>query len=155
MRKTILGSIIITFSGLVLFFNSCTPESCYEETESLLKATFYDHVTKKSLIPATLTLFGLNKDSIIYNNISKVQPGLFPLNDATDNCVFIIKINGITDTIEFNYNSYPHLVSKECGYTYYHNLDTLLVYTTNIIDSISISKSNITTINEENIRIYY
>lgn len=155
MGKNKTFSIFIILSGLFLLINSCTPESCYEDTESLLKATFYDYATKKSIKPTTLTLSGLNNDSLIYNSESNIQPSLFPLNSATDNCSFKIKINGITDTIEFNYYSYPHLVSKECGYTYYHNLDTVIVYTTNIIDSISLSKSNITTINEENIRIYY
>jgi Family of unknown function (DUF6452) len=155
MRKNKTFSIFIILSGLVLLIYSCTPESCYEDTKTLLNATFYDYDTKESTKPDTLTLSGLNNDSIIYDNESDIQPCLFPLNSATDYCSFKININGITDTIEFNYYSFPHLVSKECGYTYYHNLDSIIGYTTNIIDSISISKENITTINEENIRIYY
>ena len=46
---------------------------------------------------------------------------------------FVIKINGVTDTIEFQYSSYPHLISKECGYTFYHHLDTVTNFTKHII----------------------
>jgi hypothetical protein len=155
MRKSISGNLIIILSGLILLFLSCTPESCLEETESYVKTSFYDNVTKQLRSPDSLTIYGLGMvNNKLYNKTSKVQPALLPLNSATENCVFIIKINGITDTIEFNYNSYPHLVSKECGYTFYHNIDTP-VYTSNIIKYIYLNKRNITTINEENIRIFY
>ena len=52
-------------------------------------------------------------------------------------CKFVIRINGINDTIEFIYSSYTHLLSKECGYTFSYNLDTA-IHSINIIDSISI-----------------
>ena len=69
-------------------------------------------------------------------------------------CKFIIRINGTDDTIEFRYSGYLHLISKECGYTWYYNLDTAL-HSFNIIDSLSFSKKTITTLSEENIQIYY
>jgi hypothetical protein len=155
MRKVIPGNLVVILSGLILFMLSCTPESCFEETKSFLKASLYDNITKKLQAPDSLTAYGLNMETNkLYDKTKKLQIALLPLNAVTDNCVFIIKINGITDTLEFWYSSYPHLVSKECGYTFYHNLDTL-TYTTNVIDSIYIRKNNITTINEENIRIFY
>jgi hypothetical protein len=158
MRKLVCGSLIIIFSGFFLLLFSCTPQSCFEETESFLKASFYTSVnnnTTKIVAPDSLTIYGLNMDSIIYKQTRKVQPALIPLNPATDKCVFIIMINGIADTVEFRYSSYPHLLSKECGYTYYHNLDTDRIFTKHKIINIYYSKRNITTINEENIRIFY
>lgn len=156
MKKFIPLNLIIILSGLIQFLPSCSSESCFEETESFLKASFYNNVTGNLQAPDSLTVYGLNMESNkLYNKAVKVQPALFPLNSATTNCVFIIKINGITDTLEFRYNSYPHLVSKECGYTFYHKLDTDRVFTKHAIDNIYISKRNITTINEENIRISY
>lgn len=155
MRKFIPVNLTIVLSGLILLLLSCTPESCFEETESFLKASFYDNVTKNLHAPDSLTIYGLNMETNkLYNKTRSVQPALMPLNAATGNCNYIIRINGITDTLELWYSSYPHLVSKECGYTFYHNLDTL-TYTTNAIDSIYRRKNNITTINEENIRIFY
>ena len=155
MRKVIPGNLFGILSGLILFMLSCTPESCFEETKSFLKASLYDNITKKMQAPDSLTAYGLNMETNkLYNKAKKLQIALLPLNALTDNCAFIIKINGITDTLELWYSSYPHLVSKECGYTFYHNLDTL-TYTTNVIDSIYIRKNIITTINEENVQIFY
>jgi hypothetical protein len=156
MRKFIPENLIIILSGLILFLLSCTPESCFEETESFLKASFYNNVTGKPLAPDSLTIYGLNMETNkLYDKVRKVQPALIPLNSATASCVYIIQINGITDTLEFRYSSYPHLVSKECGYTFYHNLDTDRIFTKHAIVNIYIGKRNITTINEENIRIFY
>lgn len=157
MRKSITGNLIFVTSGLILFLLSCTADSCFEETESFLKASFYNDATGKPQAPDSLSIYGLNTETVtVYNKALKVQPALIPLNAATSGCVYIIKINGITDTIEFRYDSYPHLISKECGYTFYYNLDTVLPeFTKHNIDNIYIGKRNITTINEENIRIFY
>ena len=157
MRKHFPGNLIIILPGLILFLFSCTADSCFEQTESFLKASFYNNATGKLQAPDSLTIYGLNMDTIkLYNKAANVQPALMPLNSATDNCVYIISINGITDTLEFSYISYPHLLSKECGYTFYHTLDTgPPVYTKHAIYDIYVGKRNITTVNEENIRIFY
>jgi hypothetical protein len=155
MRRITFVNLVFILTGLLLYFSSCAPESCYEETESYLEATFYDNETIQIQAPDSLTIYGMNMEAIkIYNKSTKIQTALLPLNASTDSCVFIFIINGITDTIEFRYNSYPHLVSKECGYTFYHNIDQP-ESTSNIIKGIYLNKSNITTQNEENIRIFY
>lgn len=149
-----LFSFLLTplFSALLF---SCAPEACFEETNSYLKATFYNDVTKKQLAPDSLTLRGINgPPDEIYDKASRVQPALFPLDASAGNCTFEIRINGVSDTIEFRYNSYPHLISKECGYTFYHTLEGLS-YSKNAIDTIFRSSNSITTSNEENIRIFY
>ena len=156
MRKFIQGSLFIILPCLILFMISCAQSSCFEETESYLKASFYaGDVTPKLLAPDSLTLYGLNNDSLIYNKSVNVQPALIPLNASTDSCTFVIQINGITDTIEFQYSSYPHLISKECGYTFYHNIDTVRNYTKHSIKDIYTGNTTITNLNVENIRIFY
>jgi len=94
---------------------------------------------------------GTNK---LYSKARNIQPALIPLNASTDNCVFIIRLNGISDTLSLNYSSYPHLITKECGYTFFHILDSYSV-TNNIIDTIIIRNRKISTVNEENVRIFY
>jgi len=157
MKKFIPRNLTIILSGLILLLLSCTPESCLEETESFLKATLYLKKTGILQSPDSLTVYGLNMETDkLYDKTKNVKIALLPLNASTTNCVYIIRINGITDTLVLNYSSYPHLVSKECGYTFYHNLiSDSLTFTTNAIYSISIRKNTITTINEENIRIFY
>jgi hypothetical protein len=155
MSKSISGNLYIILSGLILLSFSCTPGSCLEDTESFLKASFYDDETKLLRAPDSLTIYGLGMDTIIlYDNAKNVQPALFPLNPSTDHCSFIIIVNGVTDTLVFRYSSYPHLISKECGYTFYYNVEQPDP-TANAIKGIYLNKSNITTVNEENIRIFY
>jgi len=156
MRKLIQRNLSIIFSSFILILHSCTTGSCYEETEALVKASFYNFKTQKLQAPDSVTIYGLNmEDYKLYNKAKGVQPALFPLNPSTVISTFIVKINGITDTVEFRYSSYPHLVSKECGYSFYHNLDTDRIFTRNAIINIYIGNRNISTVNEENIRIFY
>ncbi|TAL78304.1 MAG: hypothetical protein EPN88_02255 [Bacteroidetes bacterium] len=155
MRKLFQGSLIIFLSGLVLIFLSCTPLSCIGETESYVKASLYDKVLKKLHSPDSLTMYGLNMEtSKLYDKTLNVQPAHIPLNASATYCTYIIRIDGLTDTLKFWYNSYPHLISKECGYTYYHTLDSL-TFTNHLIDTVLIRNKRVTTINEENIRIFY
>jgi hypothetical protein len=134
---------------------SCTVGSCFDETESRVKATFYSTETGNPTAPDSVTLFGIYMDTLeIYNKTTNLKTAEFPLYAEKQGCKFVIKINGIIDTIEFNYISYPHLLSKECGYTFFYTLETD-THTKNTIDSVSIIKNTITTFNEENIRIFY
>jgi len=155
MKKLYSFLPAIVIAGCSVLINSCAPEACVEETGSFLKASFYSNATKLKVPPDSLTLYGLNmQTNKIYNKTTQVQPALFPLNPSADNCTFVIRINGITDTIQFIYSSFPHLISKECGYTFYHTLDTFF-YSKHTIDFIYRNSDNITTLNEENIRIFY
>jgi hypothetical protein len=155
MRKLISGSLIIIVPVIILLQLSCTTGSCFEETECYVKVSFYNNVTKTLHAPDSLTLYGLNNDSLVYNNNFNIQPALIPLNASTDSCTFVIKINGITDSIEFRYNSSPHLISKECGYTFYHHLDTVFSIKHHAIKDIFTSNKTVTNLNVENIRIFY
>jgi hypothetical protein len=134
---------------------SCAPEACFEETNAFVKATMLDNETKANKSPDSLTVYGIGLDSVnIYNKARKIQPVMFPLNASSSTCTFVVSINGVADTITFTYNSYPHLISKECGYTFFHDIDTP-VYTTHIIDYIFTANKKITTENVENLRIFY
>lgn len=140
---------------ILLYFAACTPESCLEETESFLEASFYSYATGGILAPDSLTLYGTGRDtSMIYSSLAAVKIASIPLNPAETTSSFVIMINGVEDTLVFSHFSYPHLISRECGYTFYHNLDSMS-FTKNAIDSVWIRNNIITTFDEENIRIFY
>jgi hypothetical protein len=152
MKETVhLFFVLLIAVGSALV--SCTPGACFEETNAYLKATFYSNASKEKQTPESLTLFGLNTTDTIYNKKKGVQPALFPLDASAASCTFIISINNVTDTLHIFYSSYPHLISKECGFTFYHKLDT--AYTTGNAFYVYKNSDNITTANEENIRIFY
>jgi len=144
----------VMFSFFGALFISCTPAACFEETNAFLKASFYLDSSKEKVAPDSLTLSGIGQTNKIYNRAAGVQPALFPLNASSTSSTFTIGINGVYDTIEFRYSSFPHLISKECGYSVFHTLD-YHAFSQNNIDTILIINPNITTVNEENIRIFY
>lgn len=150
--KNIIPAIIGTCA--LMLSVACTPGSCLEETDASVKTFFYLESTGKLTAPDSLTLYGTGIDSIKYKKALRIQPAIIPMNPSTDNCSFVIRINGVSDTISFFYSSYPHLISKECGYTYYHYLDSVFT-TRHIIDTIIIKLRSVTTLNEPNIFIYY
>ncbi|MCU0472539.1 MAG: DUF6452 family protein [Bacteroidales bacterium] len=134
---------------------SCTQEACFDETNAYLKASFYLYSTQKPLAPDSLTLYGTGRDtSKIYNKTPSTKQALIPLNSSAGSCCFIVRINGVSDTLSIWYTSYPHLLSQECGYTYFHTLDSVAV-TKNIVDTLTVQLYAVTTLNGENIRIYY
>jgi predicted nucleic-acid-binding Zn-ribbon protein len=149
----VITLLILACTGLYL--NSCTTGSCLDETEARVKGTFYSMETGKALAPDSVTLYGVNMDTLeIYDKTTNLKSAELPLYADEQVCKFVISINGINDTLEFHYTDYPHLLSKECGYTFFFTLDTI-INSVNIIDSISIEKKTITTFNEENLRIFY
>lgn len=155
MKKLFLRSHLILISGFTIFLFSCSLGSCFEETESYVKASLFNKVLYKISAPDSVSMRGSGLDSIIYKRATSLTIAKIPLNSSADTSAFIIKINAITDTVVFIYSSYPHLISKECGYTFYHHLEVPPLHTKHIIDSISIENANITNLNGENIRIYY
>ena len=147
---SLLCITIIMFTYAV----SCVPQACLEDMDANVKASFYVTGTGKLQAPGKVTLYGLGRDtSKIYNEASDLQTIEIPLDAGSDTCRFIMIINGITDTVNFIYSSYPHLVTKECGYTYYHNLE-LIENTRSDVDFL-IKNREITTKNVENIHIFY
>ena len=157
MMKHLSYCTVFAIMILFLALTSCTPESCFEETNAFLKGTFYSVSSGKSVAqaPDSLTMYGINPVlTKLYSKASKVQPAYIPLNPGNDFCSYIIKINGIVDTVKFWYSTYPHLISVECGYTFYHSIDSVS-YTKNKIVEIEIKNKNVTTLKEENIRIYF
>ncbi len=140
---------------MFIIMYSCTPGSCFEETEAYVKSSMYQSSTAKRTAPDSITLYGIGLETNkIYNKEKNISQALFPLDPSAESCSFVMRINGIADTVTFTYTSYPHLISKECGYTYYFTIDQTSA-TDNIVDKIMITKRTITTLSEENIRIFY
>jgi hypothetical protein len=147
------GLLLLLF--VIRFTLSCTPESCIGETTSFVHVTFYKASTNKLTAPDSITVFGTGRDTArIYSKAINTSSINLPLDASTDRCGFVLKINNVTDSLKLIYNSYPHLISKECGLTFFFTLDSLNAGRT-AIDTVLIFNKNITTFNGENIRIIY
>lgn len=154
MSRQLSVILVLIFTVLLPGLNSCVDISCTDETTAFVKSGLYSYSSGAKTVPDSLTLYGEGMAVKVYEKATITQPALIPLKDSADYAKFIIKINGITDTIEFIYWSYPHLISKECGYSMFHTLDTV-IFTRNNIDSLARVDPNVTTQNVENLRIYY
>jgi hypothetical protein len=134
---------------------SCTPESCTGETTSFVNISFYKKESNKLTAPDSVTVFGAGRDTLkIYSNAANLTSIKLPLDASSGSCDFVLKINGTKDSLKFFYTTYPHLISKECGITFFYKLDSLYSGSS-AIDTVLIKNKNITTFNEENIRIIY
>lgn len=151
------GNLLIAsiLAGSLLIVYSCTSGACFEETNASVKASLFLNATGKLTAPDSLSLWGSGRDtSKLYNGQKSLKQAILPLDDSSEKCTFVIIINDVRDTINIWYSTFPHLISKDCGYTFYHDIDS--VHTTiHKILSISINKNSVTTVNEENLRIYY
>lgn len=135
--------------------SGCTPESCYDETISGVKGGFYETGSGLNISADSLTVYGVGMESdLIYQNAKARKDLVLFLDPALQSCSFVVIINSITDTITFNYTSFPHLISKECGYTFFHTI-TSHTSTKNLIDTVLLRNPNITIPYEENIRIFF
>ena len=144
----------VLFLLLITFVYRCAPPPCSSETNSTVKAYFYKTGTGTSITADSVTLYGIGRDtSKIYDKTPGLKSINFPLFAESDSCSFFVKLNKLTDTVTFYYSSYTHLISKECGYTFFHTLDS--VKHNNSILDYQIRNNSITTFNEENIRIFY
>jgi hypothetical protein len=146
----LLVSVILTVATL-----SCAPESCYEDTTSAVIAGFYETGTGVNISPDSVTVFGAGSvnDTLVSSQKNVKSVNIY-LDPASPSCSYVFIIDGIQDTITFNYSSFAHLISKECGYSMFHTLETC-TSTKNLIDTVIIRNRNITIPYEENIRIFF
>jgi len=144
----------VTFIAIISAI-SCTTGSCLEETESAAKAGFYETGSGNIITIDTITVYGLGMDaSLLYNKATSRNNILLPLNPATETSSFILTSDGKTDTITIEYASFPHLVSKECGYSMFNSIISC-ISTKNIIDTVLVKNSEVNTSYHENIRIFF
>lgn len=133
---------------------SCTSEGCYKETDADLIVSLRETVTEIITAQDSITIYGVGmEDSTIYNNANILTANL-PL-DATGGYSEFVVINGlIADTISLWYSSNISFISKACGYSYIHTIESLK-FTRHKIDTILIINESVTTNDEENIRTFF
>jgi len=146
---------IIFFSVLLYISYSCSPQPCYQDTVATIKANFYRTGTGTTVTADSVTLYGAGRDtSKIYDAATGISSIAIPLDAGSDSSSFVIKIDTLTDVITFYYSRYTHLISKECGYTFYYNLTKPVKHSLPLPDFLIIN-TDITTGNAENIRIFF
>ena len=148
LRKVIIPVIAIS----LVITASCVDGACYEDTESFLHVAFFRGDDEET--PQKLSVIGYGMEEYIYKDKTSVSYAALPLNPGESSTSFYVSINDTTDMVTFYYSSEPYMYSKECGYTWFYDILSASS-TSNIIDSVTVTKAKATISDEENIRIYY
>ncbi len=140
---------------LALGLASCSVQPCYEEIDPLMKTLLLKNGTGETAKADSLRIRVVTPDETIeFINARSVSEFSLPLDPAKDYSIFLITLNGVSDTAEIFYTRHPHLVSPECGYTFISKI-TGLKTTHNIIDTLIIENKSVNLNGEKNLHLFY
>jgi hypothetical protein len=148
------------FPAIVIFFFvvACTKPPCEKSGSVQLNANFYrnaNNTVKDTLVDSVTLVLGVNLDTVVYEaNTTKTQSLSFPLSMNSDTSrVVIVFDQQVSDTLTFVVKRDLTMVSHECGFVYYFNIDEVQT-TNNKIKSVWVSKELVEYGTKENIKIY-
>lgn len=140
---------------LTLFLHACSVQPCYEETDPMLNTLLLVSGTGATAKADSLRVYTYREtDTLKFVSLKGASSFSVPLDPANDESVFLITLNGITDTAEIRYQRNPHLVSPECGYTIVSEI-TGLTTTHNIIDTLIIDNKSVNLDGQTNLHLFY
>ncbi len=149
------GFRITVLVFLTLLLPACSEQACYDDTDPLVNVILLESGTGAAKNSVSLKITGLTGVSPVeLVTATSVARFSLPLNPAEETSVIVIVLNGIADTATISYTNFVHMVSPECGYTFYSVVQGLNT-THNIIDSLIIENKNITVDGERNMRLFY
>ena len=161
----------------VIFLNqSCDQGNvCQDALEFSANAGFYRNVYNvvDDTTFGTIAMKGIQvPDTITFDTLLKRKYILLPLPQGIDSCRYVlsfavydsIDVNDtlriwdishyVNDTLQLNFSRQMYLVSADCGFSHLYELKSV-GHTSNMIQSAEIVNSEISALNEENIKIYF
>ncbi len=150
---------IRSYKFFLLFFliTSCEKDDiCLQGSVNTNRITigFIDIKNERFTSLSLKNIRGINKDSIIYEDINTDQLKL-PLNVSSNTTDYILNFNEIDDTLSIKYRAVHEYLNRGCGFISNFILDTSTKNTDSIngwIKKISIVKDSI--FNEEKTNLY-
>ncbi len=146
---------VLTLFFLICFSACTNDEVCEEATANNLRIGFYaPGETEPVQRPIdSLTVFGLERpDSMIYDNAYSVLLAELPLDPNNDTTTFVLEFPTETDTLTVTYQRNLNLISVECGFAMFFDLEGM-ENTENFIVSTTILISEVTNTFDEHIQI--
>lgn len=140
---------------LALGLTSCSVQPCYEDTNPLMNTLLLRSGSGETAKTDSLKIISISPtDTIKFVDLRSVSFFSLPLDPSKNHSLFLITLNGVTDTAEIFYTHRPHLVSPECGYTFISTI-TGLKTTHNIIDTLIIENKSVNLNGEKNLHLFY
>ncbi len=134
-------------------YNICNLPRDVKFTAGFYKKT---GATEVAISAPNLNIYTLNSSTFIYQNQNNASTFALPLNPVVDTSKFVIRVENTlqADTLSIIYTSRQVLLSPECGSVAYYSLVKILT-TTNTIDSVKITNSEVLTVSNSNAKIYF
>lgn len=155
MRIKILG--ILTF---VIGLAACQPDTTCRQSINIacgviLQGTAIDSVGEMTEFTSwdSVSVQGVENDSILYNNAYMVSRLLLPLHVDTNLTAYTILWHEDTDTLYIRHTNTMKFISMACGCAIYHVIDSAW-YSGSRIDSVKIVNSTVEAVAQDNIRVY-
>ncbi|NLE35112.1 MAG: hypothetical protein GX622_08415 [Bacteroidales bacterium] len=141
--------------ALIISISSCSVQPCYEDTDPLMITEMLVSGTGETAKADSLRVYTYRTtDTLKFVSQKGVSRFSVPLDPGSDESLFLITLNGVTDTAIIRYERHPHLVSPECGYTLISEITGL--YTThNIIDTLIIENPSVDLDGQKNLHLFY
>lgn len=148
-------TLLAVLTALAACLSSCSMQPCYEDTNPLLNTRLLVSGTGEAAETDSLRVYAYREnDTLRFINARVTSFFSVPLDPASDQSLFLITLNGVTDTAVISYSRRPHLVSPECGYTLVSEI-TGLRTTHNIIDTLIIENRSVNLNGETNLHLFY
>jgi hypothetical protein len=155
MKRLLLILSTATVAAMAMILNSCSVQPCYEETDPAMNTLLLVSGTGETAKADSLRVYTYREtDTLKFVSLRGASAFSVPLDPAEDESVFLITLNGVTDTAAIRYNRMPHLVSPECGYTIISEI-TGLNTTHNIIDTLIIENKSVNLDGQTNLHLFY
>jgi hypothetical protein len=154
-----LMKLIFGFGFMLLLFAACNNnEDCRAEKTVNLNIGFYTESTTASpgLVAKTIdsiTVKGLGRDSILYNNKKNLKALQLPLRKFYEQTDFEITFNNIKDTISVFYrNNDAYFLSLACGCIVVHEIDEV-TFTQNAVKDVLMQQNLVNNISIEHVKV--
>lgn len=151
--------------ALSAMLGACNSTGCTDNRSALPLAGFYaaGGDTQISLDSIEIGGVGAPGDSLLVYAGEAAKEVYLPFRVSRDKTSFFIRYmyreQGLdnpayNDTITFAYDSEPYFASEECGAMYRYRV-TSVTHTRHLIDSVEITDSVVTNVEQERFRIYF
>ncbi len=155
MSRSLSIFVVFIFVALALYTGACSVQPCYEETDPVMITHLLTSGTGETAKADSLRVRGISPGGILkFVDARAVSVFAVTLDPSEDHSLFVITLNGISDTAVIFYTRKPHLVSPECGYTFVSDI-TGLMTTHNIIDTLMIENKSVNLDGQKNLHLFY
>ncbi len=140
---------------------SCNTAGCTDNQNSLPLAGFYSSASGSGITVSNLDISGVGApgDSVLYGSSQSRSEVYLPFRSDAESTSYVFTYHpndsvSVSDQISFSYTSQPYFASEDCGALFHYRI-TSMSHTSNFIDSVVITDSLITNVNQQRIKIYF